>query len=160
MTAKLPYQPTKLTERRSNLKTSFVIKSNILVPNYNKPYQIMNNVSVHGTLTTKESLNTHFAFFCLLYSPVGSRSLSLSLRASVNQNIWTPFPTAFLSIWEISWWNLSPCSSETAPLLLGKNPKGNAENTVSVTCYTNSKHCLTKISATKFHCNFPLFRVL
>jgi len=41
-------------------KTTFVIKSNILVSNYTIHYQKMNSVSMYGILTRKYALNTHF----------------------------------------------------------------------------------------------------
>jgi len=38
----------------------------------------------------------------------------------------------------------------------GKNPNGNAENDVSVTCYT-PWHFMMKLDLAQFRCNFHLF---
>ena len=69
-TPKLPDHPPMLRKEIKS-KTTFVMKGNILVFNYNMYCQIMNNVSTYSILTIKISLNTHFVFFCPLYSPVG-----------------------------------------------------------------------------------------
>jgi hypothetical protein len=44
-----------LRERGLDLKTAFVIKSSILVYNCNTKYQIINNVSIFGIITTKNN---------------------------------------------------------------------------------------------------------
>ena len=47
--------PTSLKEEKIKLKnTTFVIKSNTLVSNYDVHYQIMNNVVIYIILTTKD----------------------------------------------------------------------------------------------------------
>jgi hypothetical protein len=44
------------------------------------------------------------------------------------------FPLYLFSIWDTSWWSLSPCSTQTAPMFSGRNiPNGNATNNVSMT---------------------------
>ena len=69
MITKLPCNPP-VRDMGLNYNTTFVIKSNILLSNYNISHPVMNNVPIYGTLTRKKkSLNTHFVFFCLLHSP-------------------------------------------------------------------------------------------
>jgi len=38
-----------------------------------------------------------------------------------------------------------------------KNPNGNVDSDVSMTCYT-PQHCMMHLAGAQFHRNFPLFR--
>jgi len=40
-----------------------------------------------------------------------------------------------------------------------KNPSADAENEISMTCYT-PQHCMLKLATAQFHCYFPLFHCL
>jgi hypothetical protein len=113
MTNELPHHPPMLLKGGWNLKTTFVIRRVIywfIITTY-VHYQITNNVSIYGILIIKNKLNSHFVFLCLLYSPVGDSIIRLD------------FTLHLFSIREISLWNLSPHSSQTAPMSSGKNSK-------------------------------------
>ena len=107
-----------------------------MVFNYNIQCPIMNYVCIYSILTTKNSLNTCFIFFCLLYSPACVTLIRLQQWSTKIFKL--HFPMHLFSIWEISWWKFLPCSSETAPMFAGKNPNGNVGNEVLMTCYTPS----------------------
>ena len=78
-----PNMTTKLPIVKGGGIKLFVIKSTIWVFNYNIQCQIMNNVSIYGILTTNRSvLNTHFVFFCVLYSPVGFSLIRLQQQSA------------------------------------------------------------------------------
>jgi hypothetical protein len=129
-TTKLPYCPPMLLERELSYKTTFIVKTNVLVSNYSIHYQIMNSVSIYSIVTSKQFINHSFRFLLLLIFA----SWCLPNKApAVSQHISTPFSTVLL--FNLSWWNPSPSSSETAPVFK-KNPNGNAGNDVSLTCYT------------------------
>jgi hypothetical protein len=66
------------------------------------------------------------------------------------------FPLYIFSIWEI----LSPYSLDMVPMFSGGggDPYGNAENEVSMTCYT-PWHCMMKLTPAQLHSNFLLFPV-
>jgi hypothetical protein len=68
---KIALSPTIVEGERVKLKHNVLIKSNILVSNCNVQYQIMIIVSIYGSIPIKNSLNTSFFFYCLLFSPVG-----------------------------------------------------------------------------------------
>ena len=108
----------------------------------------MNNVSICGTLNTNK-LNKHslrlllpliFASWCL---PYDSSSIKLTYFDSVFH-------------WEIFWWNLPPCSSETAPMFSGKFQMGIQK--MKFQWHVNTpRHCMMKLALEIFHCRFPLF---
>ena len=104
-----PYHPPMLRRRDSIQKLHFTISFN-----YNILCQILNNVSRYVDITAKNSsLNTHFAIFCLLYSPVGVCHIRFQQESP---NIFgLHFPLYIFSIWTMSWWKLSPRSSKKAP---------------------------------------------
>jgi hypothetical protein len=56
------------------------------------------------------------------------------------------------AIWEISWWNHLPCSSETPPMFQGEK--------IQWACrewsFNVMFHPMTKLAPTKFHCHFLL----
>lgn len=70
----------------------------------------MSNASIYGTLSRKMS----FVFFHLLHSPVDVCHITLQQQAANVYGLHCPLH--LLSFWEISGWNLSSCSSDTASI--------------------------------------------
>ena len=64
-----------------------------------------------------------------------------------------------VSIWKISCWKHSLRSSETVRIFSGKKSNLEAENEVSMTCYT-PQYCTMELESAQFHCNFPFSHCL
>ena len=112
----------------------------------------MNIVSIRSIQSTKNS-----PFFCYLYSSVG---VSLIRFQQQSADI---FGLQFSTVPPFNLGNILmeflTCSSETVHVFSGKNSSGNAENEVSVTCYT-AWHLMMKLAPAQFRLSFPLFHGL
>ena len=111
---------------------------------------------MYGILTTKNALNTHFFVFCFLYPPVG---ISYETPAVFSQHTWTPFST-------VSLFNLGNILMELFAMFIGefshvfrKKIQMGTQKMVPMTCHI-PQHCMMKLAAAQFHCNFPLFHYL
>ena len=109
----------------------FLLAITVLVFDCNIQCQISNNVSIYDNLTARNSsLNTHFFFCRLMYSPVGVPP------AAVNSHTRTTFST--VPIFEMESILTEPSSlfiGEASEVFGGRNPNGNAENEVSMTLH-------------------------
>ena len=102
------------------LKNFVCEKCYVFVSNSSIQYQIVNNVSTYGILTRKKSLNIRL-FLCLLFSPVGVSITRLQQQSA--DILGQHFPLYLFPVWDISWWNTLPCSSEEVPMFPGKKFK-------------------------------------
>ena len=126
---------------------------------YTIQYQIMNNVSIHVILTKKKLVKQSLRF--LLPLIFASRCLPYKTPAVVCQQIWTPFST--VPVYNLGYFLMEPFTmfiGEGSHVFRGKkNFNWNAENKVSMTCFT-PQHCRMKLAPAQFHPNFPLFHRL
>jgi len=114
----------------------------------------MNSVSIYGILTTKKFIKHSlcvllpliFANWCLPYK----------IPAVVSQHIWTAFSTIPLfSLGNILIKSFATFIGHGFHVFRNKIPNGNAENEISMTCYT-LQQCVMKLTPAQFYCDFPL----
>jgi hypothetical protein len=121
---------------------------------------VSNNASVsrYGNLTTNRIVIKH-SLRLLLAIIFSSWCLPYKTPAGVTQLKWTPYYTVHpLHLSNVLMEPFARFIGESSQIFR-KNPDGNAENEISMTCYT-LQHCVMKINLAQFYCDFPLFYCL